>query len=102
MSTGYWSQVQAAGFEVPDGANVLSFYAWGTTGDEKVSFLVGMGPTIDGFELKLADVALTTEPKQYTIDVSRVRYRKVVGGFGWVAGGRTTPLVFFIDDIQWR
>jgi hypothetical protein len=61
-----------------------------------------MGPTVDGFEFKLPDVALTTEPKQYTIDVSRVRYRKVVGGFGWVAGGRTSPLVFFVDDVQWK
>ncbi|QSQ22829.1 hypothetical protein JY651_48360 [Pyxidicoccus parkwayensis] len=90
------------GFEIPEGASVLSFYAWGAAGDEKVTFLVGMGPTADGFELKSPEVTLTTEPKQYTIDVSRVRYRKVVGGFGWVAGGRSSPLVLFIDDIQWR
>ncbi|MFY0572786.1 hypothetical protein ACN28E_54400 [Archangium lansingense] len=76
------------------GATTLSFYAWGTTGDEVVSSLVGMGPTADGFEQKLEEVKLTTAPKQYTIDVSRVRDRKVVGGFGWVAGGRTT--------IQWH
>jgi hypothetical protein len=90
------------GFEVPKGASSVSFYAWGTTGDEKVTFLVGMGPAVDGFELKLVDVPLTTTPKQYTIDVSGIAYGKVVGGFGWVAGGRTSPLVFSIDDIQWR
>lgn len=90
------------GFEVPEGASVLSFYAWGANGDEKVTFLVGMGATADGFELKTQELTLTTEPKQYTIDVSRVRYRKVVGGFGWVSGGRSSPLVLFIDDIQWR
>jgi hypothetical protein len=50
----------------------------------------GLGATADGWALELKDVALTKEPKQYTIDVSRVRYREVVGGFDWV------------DDIQWR
>ena len=29
----------------------------------------------------MVDVALTAEPKQYTIGASRVRDRKVVGGF---------------------
>ncbi|MFP2907656.1 hypothetical protein ACLESD_21920 [Pyxidicoccus sp. 3LFB2] len=100
---GNWgTNANVAGFEVPAGATSLSFYAWGGTGGEVVTFLVGMSAAVDGFNLELKDVALTAEPKQYTIDLSRVRYQKVVGGFGWVAGGRTTPLVLFIDDIQWR
>jgi len=90
------------GFEVPDGASVLSFYAWGAQGGEVVKFLVGMSTKADGFSLDTGDQTLTTEPKEYTIDVSRVRYRKVVGGFGWVAGGKPSPMVFYIDDIQWR
>lgn len=100
---GNWgTNASVSGFEVPAGATSLSFYAWGGTGGEVVSFLVGMSVAVDGFTLEMKDVALTAEPKQYTIDLSRVRYQKVVGGFGWVAGGRTTPLVLFIDDIQWR
>ncbi|NTX03215.1 MULTISPECIES: hypothetical protein [Myxococcus] len=90
------------GFEVPEGASVLSFYAWGATGGEVVKFLVGLSTTADGFSLDTGDQTLTAEPKEYTIDVSRVRYRKVVGGFGWVAGGKPTPVVFYVDDIQWR
>ncbi|MCE9673871.1 hypothetical protein LY474_39360 [Myxococcus stipitatus] len=90
------------GFEVPDGASVLSFYAWGASGGEVIKFLVGLSTTADGFALDTGDITLTAEPKEYTIDVSRVRYRKVAGGFGWVTGGKPTPVVFFLDDIQWR
>ncbi len=59
----------------------MSFFAWGTPGDEKVTLLVGVGPTVDGFALKWVDVPLTTTSKQYTIDVSGIAYGKVVGGF---------------------
>ncbi len=99
---GNWGTTNIPGLTVPAGATTLSFYAWGGTGGEVVKFLVGM-QAADGFGLDTGDTTLTAEPKQYTIDISRVRYGKVVGGFGWVAGGgRTTPLVLFIDDIQWR
>ncbi|MCP3100518.1 hypothetical protein LZ198_16740 [Myxococcus sp. K15C18031901] len=97
---GNWGDLP--GFEVPDGASVLSFYAWGASGGEVVKFLVGLSTKADGFTMDTGDITLTAEPKEYTIDVSRVRYRKVAGGFGWVTGGRTTPIVFFLDDIQWR
>ncbi|ATB50590.1 hypothetical protein [Corallococcus macrosporus] len=97
---GNWGSMP--GFAVPDGANSVSFYAWGAEGGEVVTFMTGMNAA-DGFEVPLENVALTTTPTQYTIDISRVRYGLVVGGFGWSAGGgRTTPLVFFIDDIHWH
>ncbi|WP_267145404.1 hypothetical protein [Myxococcus guangdongensis] len=105
---GVWWQYPASnwgelpGFEIPDGASVLSFYAWGAEGGEVVKFLAGLSTTADGFTLDTGDRTLTTTPTEYTIDVSRVRYRKVVGGFGWVAGSKPSPFVFFIDDIQWR
>lgn len=47
-----------------------------------------MGTSVEGFQLELKEVPLTTAPKRYTIDVSRVRDRKVVGGF--------------VDGFQWR
>jgi hypothetical protein len=68
-----------AGFERPKGVNSVSRSARGTPGEEKVTFRVGMGPATGGFELKLEEVPLTAEPKQYTIGLSRVAYGKVVG-----------------------
>lgn len=56
--------------------------------ETKATFLVGMGTSEEGFQLELKEVPLTTAPKRYTIDVSRVRDRKVVGGF--------------VDGFQWR
>ncbi|WP_228565323.1 hypothetical protein [Myxococcus sp. AB036A] len=104
--TVYWQYPEGTwgdqpGFRVPDGANTVSVYARGTEGGEIVSFVVGMNAA-DGFGVKEANVALTTTPTQYTIDISRVRDGQVVGGFGWTADGRTTPLVFFIDDLHWH
>lgn len=58
----------------------LSLCAWGFPGNEQASLLVGRGPTVDGFEQKVAEVPLTPAPKQDTIGVSRVRDRKRVGG----------------------
>ncbi|HYO71710.1 MAG TPA: hypothetical protein VEU33_37095 [Archangium sp.] len=56
------------------------FSAWGATRDEPGTFLVCMGATPGGFELKWEEVPLTREPKQYTIGRSRVTDGKVVGG----------------------
>ncbi|WP_375771292.1 hypothetical protein NR798_10450 [Archangium gephyra] len=53
--------------------------AGGTPGDGKATLLVGMGPATEGFELKLEEVPLTTEPKQYTIGASRVADGKEEG-----------------------
>lgn len=52
----------------------------GAPGDEQVTSLVGMGAVKEGFGLKLEEVPLTAEPKQYTIGESRVSDGKVVGG----------------------
>ncbi|AKJ01115.1 hypothetical protein ATI61_114176 [Archangium gephyra] len=71
-----------AGSERPKGAPPVSFSAWGATDHEKAPFLVGMGPAMEGFGLKVEEVPLTREPKQDTIGASRVAYGKVVGGFG--------------------
>ncbi|MFE8595842.1 hypothetical protein [Archangium violaceum] len=60
------------GFEVPPGASPVSFSARGATGGEQATPLEGMGPAVEGFELKVEEVPLTTEPKRYTIGSSRV------------------------------
>ncbi len=79
--------------QAPENTTPLFFYTPGTPGHGGCSPLEGMRPSGEGFGLKVEDVTLTTELKRYRIDASRDRYRKAVGGFGWVA-------VFSIEDIQ--
>jgi hypothetical protein len=89
------------GLQIPAGAKKITFQAWGKTGTEKVDFMVGM-MSVDGFQVTVAQVPLTTTPTQYTLDLSGASYAKVVGGFGWVAKESTTPVTFNIDDIRWE
>ncbi|TSC26784.1 hypothetical protein [Corallococcus sp. Z5C101001] len=98
---GAWADDPRPGFLVPDGAKSVTFYAWSEAGGETVDFFVGY-ETKDGFTKKIT-ATLTNQPKQYTLDISRVRYTEVGAGFGWSAGGLDVkPLVLFIDDIQWH
>lgn len=89
------------GLEIPAGATKISFRAWGVTGTEQVDFMVGM-MAVDGFQLSRTQVALTTEPQQYSIDLAGTTYRRVVGGFGWVAKDATSAVTFNLDDIRWE
>jgi hypothetical protein len=89
------------GLEIPKGAAEVCFYAWGAKGGELIKFVVGMKDA-DGFE-KSSELTLTTDPKQYCIDLSGVAYTDVIGAFAWFAGSESTsPVTFSLDDIQWR
>jgi hypothetical protein len=86
---------------LPAGAKSISFYAWGSKGGETVAFFAGLQP-YDGFYVASNAIALTTTPTQYTLNLSKVSYGKVIGGFGWsdnVHGA--DPVVFYIDDVEW-
>ncbi len=48
--------------------------------DQGVTFLEGMGPSVEGLAAKPRRVTLTKEPRQYTIAASRVSNAKPVGG----------------------
>jgi hypothetical protein len=96
---GNWGD--AMGLSLPAGATKVSFQAWGQTGGEIVSFLVGM-KAVDGFALTMDKVVLTTTPQEYDIDLTTTTYAKVVGGFGWSAGDSSSAVVFNIDDIRWQ
>lgn len=88
------------GQPVEPGATEVSFYAWGADGGEVVEFSTGYMAE-DGFSAGTGNVTLTTQPTEYTIDVSGVSYDQVRGAFSWVsnmAGGAT----FYIDDIHWQ
>lgn len=89
------------GLEIPDGATRVSFRAWGVTGTEHVDFMVGM-MAVDGFQITREQIALTTEPEQYTLDLAGTQYGRVVGGFGWVAKDSTAAVTFHVDDIRWE
>jgi hypothetical protein len=48
-------------------------------------------------------VVLAATPTQYTLDLTGVAYgAAVVGPFGWTTATSTTPVTFFLDDIEWR
>ena len=89
-----------SGLALPAGATAVTFTAWGSAGGEIVSFMTGMMDA-DGFEVK-EELTLTAEPTEYTLSLAGVTYTDVVGGFGWVAEGATSPVEFFVDDIRWE
>jgi hypothetical protein len=60
----------------------------------------------DGFGVEKDDVAITTEWKAYSLDISAEEYSTVNGAFAWfvdnVKQTGTAPFTFYIDDIEWR
>ena len=96
-----------AGAGDPDGAAVaagfreIRFAARSThPGGQVVSFLAGMGAgTRDGWQSKL-DVQLSATKKTYALGVGGAYGARVVGGFGWVAGG--AGLGVDLDAASWR
>jgi hypothetical protein len=93
----------ATGHTIAPGATQISFWAWGSKGGEKVDFFSGINPP-DGYKVDSGDLTLTTTPTQYVLKLSGVTYSTVVGAFGWSSGTSdgTTPVTFFVDDIQWQ
>ena len=89
---------------IPRGAKRIRLLAWGAVGGEVVSFNVGYGfASPDLFGVTLANQILTTTPTAYELDLTGIEYTcpSVRMGFGWTTAG-TTPVKFYIDDIQWQ
>jgi hypothetical protein len=92
------------GLAIPAGATAVTFYAWGATGTEIVSFNVGYGATsTDVFGASLQNQHLTTTPTKYSIPLTGDNYvcNSARMGFGWTAGGATSE-TFYIDSITWQ
>jgi hypothetical protein len=90
------------GQDVPAGAQSISFWAWGAKGGETVTFFAGLQP-YDGFYTATNPISLTTTPTQYTLNLSKVTYSKVIGGFGWSTQAQgNLPVNFYVDDIEWK
>jgi hypothetical protein len=93
----------AKGHDIAPGATQISFWAWGEKGGEKVDFFSGINPP-DGYKVETGDLVLTTTPTQYFIKLGASPYSTVVGAFGWSSGTSdgSTPVTFYVDDIQWQ
>ena len=102
-----WGTVPGrAGYDLR-GAKKLTFWARGEKGGEKIhEFRVGgiVGKYPDSDVASIGPIRLSTEWKQYTIDLRKCDLRHVIAGFGFFvnkydnAGGST----FYLDDIEFQ
>lgn len=87
------------------GAKKLSFWARGAAGGEKVKFGYGIikshKPSHDSSSGE-HEAALTTDWKQYEIDLAGKDLKNIKTGFYWVLGGQGSPLEFYLDDVRYE
>ncbi len=87
------------------GAKKLTFWARGEDGGEKVEFSYGGirpdRPFPDSSDGKVG-AELTTEWKQYAIDLTGKDLSCIKTGFGWSARGTGKPVTFYLDDIRYE
>lgn len=89
------------------GAKKLVFWARGEKGGEIVSFKVGGINQLehkDSLEASLGPVELTTEWKEFEIDLTGADTSSVIGAFAWIASkdGNPQGLTFYLDDICFK
>jgi len=88
------------------GAKKLSFWARGEEGGEVVSFKMGILGKDKNFpdsdHAELPDVALTSDWKQYSIDLSGKDLSCIKTGFVWVLASSGKPVTFYLDNIQYE
>ena len=97
---------KAGGYDLT-GAKKLTFWARGEKGGERVEEIkVGgiTGEYPDSDVAGIGPVLLTTEWKQYTIDLSGKDLSSISGGFCWVASAASAPegITFYLDDIVYE
>lgn len=101
---GDWGD-KAGGFDIRT-AKRLTFWARGAKGGEVVSFefgLLGSGKRFaDSGRGKLEKVRLTSEWKQYSIDVSGQDLSRIKTGFAWTLAADGQPVTFYLDDMQFE
>jgi hypothetical protein len=88
------------------GAKKLTFWARGAKGGEEVSFSFGLigkdKPNPDSAKGSLEKVKLTTEWKQYEIDLTGKDLSQIKTGFCWVLGAKGEPITFYLDDVKYE
>jgi len=85
-------------------ATQLTFWVRGTTGHERIRFLVGGITGRHGDSLQPAKTRVLTLSRtwrQVTITLSGKDLTHIIGGFGWTASTRQDPhgATFYLDDI---
>jgi hypothetical protein len=96
---------------VAPGATKVTFSAAGAAGGEAVEFIVGgvnnpagavVLPNADSFNVH-TNATLTTSWATYEVSLADTSYSSVIGGFAWsITTSSTTPITFYIDDIEWE
>jgi len=111
-----WGDEPDAGIDL-QGATRLTFWARGERGGEKIEFFMGgvgrnpyTGEAAKPFPGSTPRIpplgttfTLTTDWRQYIIDLSGADLSYILGGFGWVANAVNNPdgAVFWLDDIHY-
>jgi hypothetical protein len=88
------------------GAKRLLFWARGDKGGEVLAFQFGLlgrdKKFFDTAQGKVENVRLTTEWKEYSIDLTGKDLKRVKTGFAWVVAGQGAPVVFYLDDVRFE
>jgi hypothetical protein len=96
---------QPGGFDLT-GARRLTFWARGAEGKERLDFGVGLltsgKPYHDTVHAKKESVRLTTEWKQYSIDLEGEDLSRIKTPFVWTATGQGRAITFYLDDIRFE
>lgn len=91
------------------GRKALKFRARGHKGGEYLDFFFGgiTGQEYEGdsHNARLDGVDLTTEWKEYVIEIEKdADLSHIIGGFGWAASGDYNPegIMFYVDEIRYE
>jgi len=100
-----WGSIDG-GFDISK-ATKLTFWARGAKGGERVEeFKVGgiNGDFGDSDSQSVGPIELTTDWKQYTIDLTGKNLSNIIGGFCWTANidGNPTGFVIYLDEIKFE
>ncbi len=108
----YWQNpsnnwgTKSGGYDLT-GAKKVTFWARGEKGGERVEeFKIGgiTGEYGDSDVVGIGPVSLTTEWRQFVIDLDGKDLSSISGGFCWVINADTNPqgAVFYLDDIKYE
>ncbi len=93
------------GFDLT-GAKRLSFWARGETGREAVEFKIGLLGVSKMFpdtaRATSGKIPLSSQWRQYTIELGGKDLQRIISGFVWVVEGGTAPVTFYLDDIEYE